>query len=242
MAFTYKIIEEQKLLLQLPENEIAELKKMFLQMHNNDIESNAHRIYLILKRIIDIIFSGLFLGLFFIWIFPVVALLIKFSSRGPIFFLQKRTGLNGKDFLCYKFRSMVVNKTSETEQAIENDVRITAIGKFLRISHLDETPQFLNIFLGDMSLVGPRPHMIYHTELFAEKIPYFNLRHKTAPGLTGMAQIKGYKGEINTERDIVKRVQWDIYYLNNQNIGLDIRILVTTVGQVLGQVFQFRKS
>jgi len=127
---------------------------------------------------------------------------------------------------------MYVNDDADTKQASADDKRITPIGKFLRITHIDETPQFFNVLLGDMSIVGPRPHMLYHTRYYAQRIPYYNLRHEAQPGMTGMAQIKGYIGEINMERELRKRIQWDIYYLKNRSILLDIKILFTTLMHV----------
>ena len=148
------------------------------------------------------------------------------------------------DFDCFKFRTMYVNDEADTKQATSNDKRITLVGKFLRLTHLDETPQFFNVLLGDMSIVGPRPHMLYHTRYYAQTIPYYNLRHEAVPGMTGMAQIKGYIGEINMERELRKRIQWDIYYLKNRSIWLDITIVFTTFAQVIVKGVQgmFRKD
>lgn len=130
---------------------------------------------------------------------------------------------------------MRVNSESDTKQATVNDSRITFIGNILRITHLDEIPQLFNVLRGDMSVVGPRPHMLYHTRHYSRMIPYYHLRHEAAPGMTGMAQVKGYVGEISAERELRKRIQWDIYYLKNRSIWLDIKILFLTFFQVLGQ-------
>jgi putative colanic acid biosynthesis UDP-glucose lipid carrier transferase len=162
-----------------------------------------------------------------------VAILIKLTSKGPVFFIQKRTGYKGVEFDCFKFRTMHVNADADTKQATNNDKRITTIGKFLRLTHLDETPQFFNVLLGDMSIVGPRPHMLYHTRYYSQFIPYYNLRHEATPGMTGMAQIKGYIGEITVERELRKRIQWDVYYLKNRSILMDIKIILATFGQVI---------
>ena len=188
--------------------------------------------------------SMVFILLVMSWVYPIVALLIKLTSRGPVFFIQKRTGYKGMDFDCFKFRTMYVNDEADTKQATSNDKRITLVGKFLRLTHLDETPQFFNVLLGDMSIVGPRPHMLYHTRYYAQTIPYYNLRHEAVPGMTGMAQIKGYIGEINMERELRKRIQWDIYYLKNRSIWLDITIVFTTFAQVIVKGVQgmFRKD
>ena len=188
--------------------------------------------------------SMVFILLVMSWVYPIVALLIKLTSRGPVFFIQKRTGYKGMDLDCFKFRTMYVNDEADTKQATSNDKRITLVGKFLRLTHLDETPQFFNVLLGDMSIVGPRPHMLYHTRYYAQTIPYYNLRHEAVPGMTGMAQIKGYIGEINMERELRKRIQWDIYYLKNRSIWLDITIVFTTFAQVIVKGVQgmFRKD
>lgn len=191
--------------------------------------------YSALKRTMDVTISMTFILLVMSWVYPIVALLIKLTSRGPVFFIQKRTGYKGVEFDCFKFRTMHVNADADTKQATSNDKRITTVGKFLRLTHLDETPQFFNVLLGDMSIVGPRPHMLYHTRYYSQIIPYYNLRHEAVPGMTGMAQIKGYIGEINAERELRKRVQWDVYYLKNRSVWLDITIVFTTFGQVIGK-------
>src|SRR5271156_901241 len=123
---------------------------------------------------------------------------------------------------------MYLNDDADVKQASKEDKRITPIGKFLRITHLDETPQFFNVIFGDMSIIGPRPHMLYHTHFYSECIPYYNLRLEVKPGMTGMAQIKDYIGEISVERELRKRIQWDIYYMKNRSIRLDINILFNT--------------
>jgi len=191
--------------------------------------------YSALKRAMDVTISMTFILLVMSWLYPLVALLIKLTSEGPVFFIQKRTGYKGVEFDCFKFRTMYVNDDADTKQATSNDKRITPVGKFLRLTHLDETPQFFNVLLGDMSIVGPRPHMLYHTRYYAQFIPYYNLRHEAVPGMTGMAQIKGYIGEINLERELRKRVQWDVYYLKNRSVWLDISIVFTTFAQVIAK-------
>lgn len=181
----------------------------------------------------DLAVSFTFIALVMSWLYPIVAILIKLTSKGPVFFIQKRTGYKGVEFDCFKFRTMHVNADADTKQATNNDKRITTIGKFLRLTHLDETPQFFNVLLGDMSIVGPRPHMLYHTRYYSQFIPYYNLRHEATPGMTGMAQIKGYIGEITVERELRKRIQWDVYYLKNRSILMDIKIIFATFGQVI---------
>lgn len=220
-----------------PQTEITEIKEMFREMNQRYMVYQPPLYYFTLKRILDFTISALFIATVLIWLFPILALLIKLTSKGPVLFVQKRTGLLGKEFNCFKFRTMYTNKDADTKQAVLGDKRITTIGKFLRMMHFDEMPQLFNVLLGDMSLVGPRPHMLYHTRFYAQYIPYYNLRHEAAPGMTGMAQIKGYVGEINLERDLRKRIQWDIYYLKNRSIKLDIMILLSTAGQVFLKLF-----
>lgn len=222
--------------IQLQENEVQAIRNMFEQMYNEQRSKNPHKHYYTLKRFFDIIGASI-LFLITFWIFPIIAMLVKISSRGPIIYSQKRTGLHEQEFACHKFRTMYVNAEADTKQASDGDTRITKLGNFLRKTHLDELPQLFNIFKGEMSLVGPRPHMIYHTKQFTALIPFYNLRHQTRPGLTGLAQIKGYIGEIQEERDIIKRVQWDIFYLNHQSAGMDINILLNTAEQVFRRFF-----
>ncbi len=205
---------------------------MFSEINQRYMVYQPSAYYYTVKRIMDVMIAMTFITLIMSWLYPIVAMLIKLTSRGPVFFIQKRTGKRGEEFDCFKFRTMYINEDADTRQATHGDKRITLIGKFLRLTHIDETPQFLNVLLGDMSIIGPRPHMLYHTRYYAKRIPYYNLRHEAQPGMTGMAQIKGYIGETNMERELRKRVQWDIYYLKNRSIWLDIKILFTTVGQV----------
>ncbi len=216
----------------IPESNISHIRYMFQEIDQLYLDHKPAAYYYAFKRIIDVVISSMFLLVVMSWLTPVLAILIKLTSKGPIFFIQKRTGLMGAEFKCYKFRTMFVNEEADIKQVSINDSRITAIGKFLRITHLDETPQFINVLLGDMSIVGPRPHMLYHTQYYSEVIPYYNLRLEVKPGMTGMAQIKNYIGEINGERELRKRIQWDIYYMKNRSMLLDIQILITTAGKV----------
>lgn len=181
-----------------------------------------------LKRSFDILFS-LFIIIFFLsWITPVIAILIKIESDGPIFFKQKRNGIKYKEFMCFKFRSMVENSDADTQQATKNDIRVTKVGKILRRSSLDELPQFLNVLIGDMSVVGPRPHMVRENERYSKSVNKFMVRHFVKPGITGLAQVKGFRGEIETEQDIINRVKYDIYYLENWSLILDLNIVFLT--------------
>lgn len=180
------------------------------------------------KRAFDIIFSFLVIVLIISWLFPILCVLIKLTSRGPVFFRQKRTGINNKTFSCLKFRSMTVNKDSDSKQASKGDSRITPIGRFLRKSNLDEFPQFFNVFLGQMSVVGPRPHMLKHTEQYSALIEYYRVRHYIKPGITGWAQVNGYRGETDELWKMEKRVEYDMLYLDNWTFWWDLRIILMT--------------
>ncbi len=181
------------------------------------------------KRCFDLIFSLAVVVCVLSWLTPLIALLIKIESKGPVFFKQKRNGLNYKEFVCFKFRSMRPNSEIETEWVKPNDNRVTKIGKFIRKTSIDELPQFYNVLLGDMSVVGPRPHPISHTEMFVGKIDKFMVRHFVKPGITGLAQVSGYRGEIETDKDIINRVKYDIFYLENWSVFLDLKIVVMTI-------------
>lgn len=185
-----------------------------------------------LKRIFDIVFSIVVIVCIMSWLVPLLAILIKLESKGPVLFKQKRTGLNDTEFTCYKFRSMRINEDSHLKQATRSDDRITKIGKFIRRTSLDEFPQFINVFLGNMSIVGPRPHMIKHTELYSKKVNRFMLRHLVKPGITGMAQTHGYRGEIESDRDLINRFKYDLFYLENWSIALDLKIIYLTIYNV----------
>lgn len=216
-----------------PQSDMAEIREMFREINHRYMVYQPSAYYAAVKRAMDLVVSCTFIALVMSWLYPIVAILIKLTSKGPVFFIQKRTGYKGVEFDCFKFRTMHVNADADTKQATNNDKRITTIGKFLRLTHLDETPQFFNVLLGDMSIVGPRPHMLYHTRYYSQFIPYYNLRHEATPGMTGMAQIKGYIGEITVERELRKRIQWDVYYLKNRSILMDIKIIFATFGQVI---------
>jgi putative colanic acid biosynthesis UDP-glucose lipid carrier transferase len=183
----------------------------------------------ILKRIFDIVFSFLFLFLLFPAFYIVLGGIIKLSSRGPVLFKQKRTGIYGKEFNCYKFRSMLVNEDAHDKQAVKNDPRITRLGHFLRHSNLDEIPQFYNVFRGDMSVVGPRPHMLKHTQLYSSIIDKYMVRHLIKPGITGWAQVNGYRGETKTLDQMEGRVRLDMWYLENWTFLLDLKIVIITI-------------
>lgn len=179
------------------------------------------------KRSMDLFVSGIVIVLSPLWYLPI-AIAVKKSSPGPVLFRQKRTGYMGRDFDCLKFRTMRINKDSDTKQAERGDSRITKVGAFLRKTSLDEFPQFFNVFKGDMSLVGPRPHMLKHTEDYSKLIDKYMVRHFIKPGITGWAQVNGYRGETKTLQQMEKRVEYDVWYLEHWNIFLDIKILVLT--------------
>lgn len=184
------------------------------------------------KRTVDIIFSGLFLITLypFVWLFAAIG--IKLSSPGPILFRQKRTGYSGKAFDCLKFRSMKVNADADKVQATEHDPRKTKFGDFLRKTSIDELPQFINVFKGDMSIVGPRPHMEYHTEIYSKLISDYMVRHLLKPGITGWAQVNGCRGETKTLQEMKDRVEHDIWYIEHWSPWLDIKIIFMTIAQV----------
>ncbi|WP_390641516.1 exopolysaccharide biosynthesis polyprenyl glycosylphosphotransferase [Flavobacterium okayamense] len=183
----------------------------------------------IIKRTFDILFSLLIIIFILSWLTPLMAILIKLESKGPVFFKQKRNGLNYEEFYCYKFRSMRLNPIADLEQVQKNDPRVTRTGAFMRKTSIDELPQFFNVLLGDMSVVGPRPHMVSHTEMYAKSVDKFMVRHFIKPGITGLAQTSGYRGEVENEKDIINRVKYDIFYLENWSILLDIKIVVLTI-------------
>lgn len=185
------------------------------------------------KRVFDIIFASLVTVFILSWLIPLVGLLIKLESKGPIFFIQKRNGINNSEFNCLKFRSMTPNDYSDTLQASKNDPRVTRIGAFLRNTSLDEMPQFLNVLMGDMSIVGPRPHTIPMNKTFKTKIERYNSRHKIRPGITGLAQVKGFRGEIENPYQIRSRVRLDYFYIYNWSFLLDLEIMVKTVYELV---------
>ncbi|WP_231372721.1 undecaprenyl-phosphate glucose phosphotransferase [Aureivirga sp. CE67] len=182
-----------------------------------------------LKRLFDILFSLGVIVFVLSWLIPIFAILIKLESKGKVFFKQTRDGLNGSTFECYKFRSMKVNNDSDKKQATRGDARITKIGSFMRKTSIDELPQFFNVLKGDMSIVGPRPHMVRQTKEYSKTVNKYMVRHFVKPGITGLAQVKGYRGEIETKHDIDNRVRLDIFYIENWSFLLDLKIILLTV-------------
>ncbi len=185
------------------------------------------------KRGVDLVFSALAIVFVLPVVIPVVYILLRFSSHGPLFFIQDRIGKNGHIFRCYKFRTMHVNDDADLRQCSENDERIFRVGKFLRATHMDELPQLLNVLKGDMSLVGPRPHMVYHDELFSAMVPEYILRQQVRPGLTGLAQVQGCHGPTPDLESIRRRTRYDLHYVRNASPKMDTLILLKTIGQVI---------
>ncbi len=189
---------------------------------------------ILLKRTFDIFFSILFFLLIGIWIFQLIGLIIKITSRGPIFFKQERWGLNNKKIICYKFRSMIkessdIDEDGKYNQAQKDDPRITFIGRILRKTNMDELPQFWNVLIGNMSVVGPRPHPTQLNLESIETVDNYMLRHKVIPGITGLAQVNGCRGETRTTEDMQRRVNFDLYYIQRWNFWLDLQIIIQTV-------------
>jgi putative colanic acid biosynthesis UDP-glucose lipid carrier transferase len=185
-----------------------------------------------IKRIFDIVFSLLIIVFLLSWAFPILALIIKLESRGPVLFKQGRPGLDEEEFYCYKFRSMQINVTTEKE-ASKNDPRVTKIGKFMRKTSMDELPQFINVLFGDMSVVGPRPHLWSQNKSYGNKIKKYMVRHYVKPGITGLAQVKGYRGEIESDEDMINRIKFDVFYIDNWSLILDLKIIVHTVINII---------
>jgi len=201
-----------------------------LSLHNAPLNEFDNRF---IKRIFDLVASGVFLCTFFPFIYLIVGTIIKITSPGPIFFKQKRNGINGKEFWCYKFRSMKVNKDSDKVQATKNDPRKTKFGDFMRKTNIDELPQLINVFLGDMSLVGPRPHMLKHTKEYSELIDNYMVRHFVKPGITGWAQVTGFRGETKELHQMEGRVRADIWYMEHWSFLLDLFIIYKTFANVV---------
>jgi len=185
------------------------------------------------KRIFDLVFSILVGLLILSWLIPLIGLLIKIDSKGPIFFIQKRHGRSNVLFDCFKFRTMIVNHEADSKQASKNDERITRVGNILRKTSLDEVPQFINVILGNMSLIGPRPHPIKLNERFSTKIANIMSRHYVKPGITGLAQCMGYRGETQELMDMENRIRMDRYYIENWSFWLDIKIVFLTIVSLL---------
>jgi len=188
----------------------------------------------IIKRYGDIFLSSIVIVALLSWLIPIMALLIKLDSKGPVFFLQKRNKRGGKVFTCIKFRSMFENEDADLLQASADDERITKLGRFLRNHYIDELPQFFNVLLGDMSFIGPRPHMINDNNKYEDLIEYYDYRHKVKPGITGLSQAMGYVGETRNLQSMRDRVQLDIFYVRHWSLRLDLKILWHTFRKIAG--------
>ena len=197
-----------------------------LSLRSEPLENVFNRFF---KRTFDIVFSLSVIITLFPIIFPIFSLIIKLTSKGPVFFVQKRSGRNNEEFYCFKFRTMKINNQSETSQSVKGDERITKFGNFLRKSSLDELPQFINVLLGNMSVVGPRPHMLKHTMEYSLLIDKFMVRHLVKPGITGWAQAHGYRGPTTNPKYMIKRVRYDMWYIENWSLLLDFKIVILTV-------------
>lgn len=187
-----------------------------------------------IKRIFDIVVSAVAL-IGFALLLPFIAYKIKKESKGSIFFRQQRTGKNGKTFWCYKFRSMYINNEADLKQATMGDPRTFPFGSYMRRHNIDELPQFWNVLIGDMSIVGPRPHMLYHTKIYSQQIDNYMLRHTIKPGITGWAQITGYCGETKDTADMEERVKRDLWYIEHWTLRFDIQIIRTTIKNILSR-------
>jgi lipopolysaccharide/colanic/teichoic acid biosynthesis glycosyltransferase len=217
--------EEKKSIYPQLANFIGSMELATLSLHN-PLEKKLNKI---LKRGIDLFFSTIFIAGILSWLVPLIALAIKIDSKGPVFFLQKRNNRNGGVFTCFKFRSMFVNSEADFQPAVTGDIRITRLGYFLRKHYLDELPQLLNVWWGDMSLIGPRPHMIYDNLKYGDMIEFYDHRHKVKPGITGLAQVMGYVGETTNIQFMKDRLQLDILYVRNWSFFLDMKIMLHTI-------------
>jgi putative colanic acid biosynthesis UDP-glucose lipid carrier transferase len=182
----------------------------------------------VLKRLFDVVFSLVVIIGLLSWLTPVLAILIKLESKGPVYFRQGRPGIDENEFFCFKFRSMKVNGATETE-ASKNDPRVTKIGKLMRKTSVDELPQFVNVLFGEMSVVGPRPHLWSQNLSYADKIEKYSFRHCVKPGITGLAQVSGFRGGIQKDRDMINRIKFDVFYIENWSLTLDLKIIYQTV-------------
>lgn len=201
-----------------------------MSQYNEPLKDIRNRIQ---KRVFDFVVSLLFICTLFPIILIIVAIVSKITMPGPLFFKQKRTGYDGKDFVCYKFRSMKVNKDSDKVQAVKDDPRVTKWGLLMRHTNIDELPQFINVLKGNMSIVGPRPHMLAHTDYYSQLISDYMIRHYVKPGITGWAQTHGERGETKTVDDMKRRVEKDVWYIEHWSFWLDIQIILKTVSDAI---------
>ncbi|MGP1992313.1 exopolysaccharide biosynthesis polyprenyl glycosylphosphotransferase [Zobellia laminariae] len=219
----------------IPDNKEIYSRGMFIELYETVPVLNLRRVPLdtlfarVIKRTFDIFFSSLVIITILSWLTPLMYILIKSESPGNLYFKQKRHGLKRKTFWCYKFRSMTASTDADSKMATKGDMRVTRVGRIIRKTSIDELPQFINVFLGEMSVVGPRPHMELHTEDYEVSVDKYLVRHFVKPGITGLAQIKGYRGEIGEKKDILNRTKLDIFYVEKWTLWLDIKIIIQTV-------------
>ncbi len=219
----------------IPDNKEIFSRAMSIELYDTIPVVNLRKLPLdlefskIVKRIFDVVFASLVVLTILSWLIPLLYVLIKLESQGSLFFKQKRHGTNRKVFWCYKFRSMQVNTEADFTMTSKNDMRVTRIGKIIRKTSIDELPQFFNVLLGDMSVVGPRPHMELHTTQYEFQVDKYLVRHLVKPGITGLAQIKGYRGEILKSADIINRIRYDIFYIEKWSLQLDLMIIFHTI-------------
>ena len=220
IKFYYVATAEEKLNLQPVQMDDLEV----MGTYSSPLEDPLNRL---LKRLVDILLSAILL-VPTVLLLPLIAIIIKCQSPGSIFFRQRRTGLDGREFWCWKFRSMHVNSTADSQQATEDDPRKFPFGNFMRKTSIDELPQFWNVLRGDMSIVGPRPHMLAHTEQYDKLIDRYMVRHFVKPGITGWAQVTGFRGETRELWQMEGRVERDIWYIQHWSLWLDLRIIWLT--------------
>ncbi len=197
-----------------------------LSLRTEPLEDMSNRIK---KRAFDVFFSLLVIVLVLSWLIPILGILIKINSRGPVLFKQLRSGKNNKKFTCYKLRTLTVHTEAHMSQVTMNDARVTRFGHFLRKTNLDELPQFINVLIGNMSVAGPRPHMLIHTNKYSKIMDEYMIRHFLKPGITGWAQVNGYRGEIRDDDQLRNRINHDIWYMENWNLWLDMKIICLTI-------------
>jgi len=219
-------------------DEVSLVRKVYITKNNTSLRAflQDRRGYLVAKRLFDIVLSLLVVLLVLSWLFPLLCILIRLDSRGPVLFIQRRVGYMGRSFWCLKFRTMRVNREADTLQASENDPRVTRMGRLLRDSNLDELPQFINVLIGHMSIVGPRPHMYKDCQQFSRVVESYKVRNLMKPGVTGLAQVKGYRGPAHDFNRIFLRFQWDAYYIQHAHFLFDLRIVHQTAMQTLGNI------
>jgi exopolysaccharide biosynthesis polyprenyl glycosylphosphotransferase len=224
-----KFLPDFKMIFSRDVNMSMENDILMIRFRDEKLEKIENRI---VKRLFDLGFTLLLTVTVFWWLMPLIALLVRLGSRGPVFFVQKRSGRDGKVFDCYKFRSMTINDEAHVKAAEKEDPRLTAIGRFLRRTSLDELPQFYNVLRGEMSIVGPRPHMLMHTREYGKIINRYMVRHFLKPGITGWAQTNGFRGDL-TGNLMEERVRKDIWYIENWSFLLDIQIILKTIRLML---------